>query len=324
MQPSQAPPGCSRSSPRPALSGPGAGGMDGFLGSGPFQSRAVMGPSGGHPSEMGGHSPAMGGSHASALGVSSSALGGHSSVLGGPSSALGSHSPTTVVPGYSIMDLPASSVDHGKPCAPSCHGSTAPALGCGYFGGGYYSCRVARAPLKACSLSGYPAEKYTDTSGGPEEVRPKEVAFYSGYGGPYQPVASYLDLSVVQTIGGGAGEPLPSDTFQHWGWNNQMCCPRDQSPAGSPWKSHFTDNGSHQPDGAPYRRDRKKRVPYSKSQLRELEKEYATNKFITKDRRRHISTATSLSERQITIWFQNRRVKEKKVISKMKPTSTTT
>ncbi|XP_061412003.1 homeobox protein Hox-B9-like [Lethenteron reissneri] len=61
-------------------------------------------------------------------------------------------------------------------------------------------------------------------------------------------------------------------------------------------------------------RPRKKRVPYSKQQISELERAFDENRFLTPELRLSISHRLSLTERQVKIWFQNQRQKEKKLM----------
>ncbi|XP_067287710.1 homeobox protein Hox-C13b [Pseudorasbora parva] len=205
-------------------------------------------------------------------------------------------------------------------------------LSCGYpFGSPYYGCRLPYSHnlnLHQNPCSYHPGEKYMQPSGvlPSEELSSgsKEFAIYSSFASSYKPVSGYFDVPVVAGMSArpeSRHEALPVDSYhQHWalanGWDEQLYCSKEQTHFNHLWNSQFADVVPLQTEINGYCRSRKKRVPYTKMQLKELEKEYAASKFITKEKRRRISATTDLSERQVTIWFQNRRVKEKKFAPK--------
>lgn len=140
-----------------------------------------------------------------------------------------------------------------------------------------------------------------------QQPQPTPQSLYGGYAVVPEPPTTSPDSGLAPSDLSG-GTPSPG-----------LAQPQPVSrpaPARSPYEWMMKPSYQVQPNPGKTRTKDKYRVVYSDHQRLELEKEFHYSRYITIRRKAELAQMLGLSERQVKIWFQNRRAKDRKQAKK--------
>ncbi|KAF2981317.1 hypothetical protein EK904_000019 [Melospiza melodia maxima] len=177
-----------------------------------------------------------------------------------------------------------------------------------------YSDYMGYHPVAALDSHGQPAPAWGSHYGPQREdwgaygPGPSSAAPAAHINGSSPGQGSYSSADYSSLHPAAAAAPLPPVDTIH----AQQISPNSQRHSSYEWMRKTVQTNT----AGKTRTKEKYRVVYTDHQRLELEKEFHCNRYITIRRKSELAANLGLSERQVKIWFQNRRAKERKMIKK--------